>query len=357
MKTYIKFLIKVFLKSFLFVSAIFFSLVLILNILTEIEFFKDINVKTFYPIYVSLLNAPSLIFEMFPFIFLVSTQVFFINFFNDNQIQIFKYSGLKNTKILFIISTTTFLMGLIIVTLFYSLSANLKNIYLEIKNKYTTDGKYLAVITNNGLWIKDSTEDNETIIHASKINKNLLINSFITQYNKNFEVMRHIQSDKIYIENNNWKIYDAKIYSNNTTNKVEIFKIYSNFDYNKILSLFSNLSSLSLIQLIELQKNYNLLNYSTTEVNLQIYKIISYPIYLLLMTILSSIIMFNTKSYRSNTFKISIGLFLSVVIYYFYNFFIVMGKTEKIPVYVSILLPLLILIISNFIISLKLNEK
>ena len=134
--------------------------------------------------------------------------------------------------------------------------------------------------------------------------------------------MRHIQSDKIDIENNNCKIYDAKIYSNNTTNKVEIFKIYSNFDYNKILSLFSNLSSLSLIQLIELQKNYNLLNYSTTEVNLQIYKIISYPIYLLLMTILSSIIMFNTKSYRSNTFKISIGLFLSVVIYYFYNFFL-----------------------------------
>ena len=34
-----------------------------------------------------------------------------------------------------------------------------------------------------------------------------------------------------------------------------------------------------------------------------------------------------------------------------------MGKTEKIPVYVSILLPLLILIISNFIISLKLNEN
>ena len=126
MKIYIKFLIQIFLKSFLFVSAIFFSLVLILNILTEIEFFKDINVKTFYPIYVSLLNVPSLIFEMFPFIFLVSTQVFFINFFNDNQIQIFKYSGLKNTKILFIISTTTFLMGLIIVTLFYASPSNIR---------------------------------------------------------------------------------------------------------------------------------------------------------------------------------------------------------------------------------------
>ncbi len=357
MKIYIKFLIITFLKSFLFVSVVFLSLVLILNILTEIEFFKNIEVKSYFPLYVSLLNSPALLFEMFPFIFLVSTQVFFINFFNQNQIQIFKYSGLKNTKILLIVSLTTFFMGIIIITLFYSFSSNLKNIYLEIKNTYTTDGKYLAVITNNGLWIKDSNENNINIIHASKMDKNLLIDTFISQYNKEFEVIRHIHSDKINIEKNNWEIYDAKIYEDNASNKVEIFNIYSNFNYSKILSLFSNLSSLSIMELFDLQKNYQLLNYSTTEVNLQIHKILSYPVYLLLMTILSSIIMFNTKNFRSNTLKISIGLFLSVIIYYMNNFFMVMGKSEKIPVLISIWVPLTILIISNSVIAFKLNEK
>ncbi len=357
MKIYIKFLITTFLKSFLFVSIIFLSLVLILNILTEIEFFKNIEVKSYFPLYVSLLNSPALLFEMFPFIFLVSTQVFFINFFNQNQIQIFKYSGLKNTKILLIVSLTTFFMGIIIITLFYSFSSNLKNIYLEIKNTYTTDGKYLAVITNNGLWIKDSNENSTNIIHASKMDKNLLIDTFISQYNKKFEVIRHIHSDKINIEKNDWKIYDAKIYENDASSKVEIFNIYSNFNYSKILSLFSNLSSLSIMELFDLQKNYQLLNYSTTEVNLQIHKILSYPVYLLLMTILSSIIMFNTKNFRSNTLKISIGLFLSVIIYYMNNFFMVMGKSEKIPVLISIWVPLTILIISNSVIAFKLNEK
>ncbi len=357
MKIYIKFLINSFLKSFIFVSIIFLSLVLILNILTEIEFFKNLEVKSYFPLYVSLLNSPTLLFEMFPFIFLVCTQVFFINFFNQNQIQIFKYSGLKNTKILFIISLTTFVMGLAIISIFYSFSSNLKNVYLEIKNTYTTDGKYLAVITNNGLWIKDTNENNTNIIHASKMDKNLLIDTFISQYNNNFEVIRHIHSDKINIEKNNWKIFDAKIYENDTTSKTEIFNIYSNFSYSKILTLFSNLSSLSLIELFDLQKNYKLLNYSTTEVNLQIHKIISYPVYLLLMTILSSVIMFNTKNFRSNTLKISFGLFLSVIIYYMNNFFIVMGKSEKIPVLISIWVPLIILIISNIVISFKLNEK
>ena len=99
------------------------------------------------------------------------------------------------------------------------------------------------------------------------------------------------------------------------------------------------------------------MNYSITEVDLQIQKVISYPIYLVLMTILSTIIMFNTKKFASNTLKISIGFFFSVIIYYINNFFIVMGKTEKMSILISIWTPLLILLIINLIISYKLNEK
>ena len=75
------------------------------------------------------------------------------------------------------------------------------------------------------------------------------------------------------------------------------------------------------------------------------------------MTILSSIIMFNTKNFKSNTVKISIGLLLSVIIYYINNFFFVMGKSEKISILISIWMPLFFLTISNFVISFKINEK
>ena len=69
MKTYIKFLILIFFKSFVFVSLILLSLIFILNLLTELEFFKNIEVTTYYPMFVSLLNTPSLLFEMFPLFF------------------------------------------------------------------------------------------------------------------------------------------------------------------------------------------------------------------------------------------------------------------------------------------------
>ena len=99
------------------------------------------------------------------------------------------------------------------------------------------------------------------------------------------------------------------------------------------------------------------MNYSTTEVDLQLLKVISYPIYLTLMTILSSIIMFATKKFKGSTFKISFGLFASVVIYYINNFFNVMGSTEKIPLMVSIWTPIIFLSLINLIMLININEK
>ena len=79
MKLYIKFLIKEFTKSFTFVFLIILSLVLILNVLNEIEFFKDKNVHTVLPLFLSLLNSPYLIFEIFPFIFFKIIKFKFLN--------------------------------------------------------------------------------------------------------------------------------------------------------------------------------------------------------------------------------------------------------------------------------------
>ncbi|WP_440934912.1 LptF/LptG family permease [Candidatus Pelagibacter sp.] len=357
MKTYIKFLINVFLNSFFYVLLIIFSLVFIINLLTELEFFKEINISIFFPVYLSLLNSPAMLFEIFPFIFLISTQLFYIKLFANNEILIFKYSGLKNSKILFITSAVTFLVGIIIVSIFYNASSNLKNFYFELKSDYTKDSKYLAVINKNGLWIRDKHNDKILIVNSSKINQNFLFDNFITEFNSDFEVIRNIKSNKIDIKENNWIVIDPEIFTNNIKEKKEKIIIYSNFNSERINSLFSNLSSLSFLELIELKKNYELLNYSTIEVNIQIQKIISYPIYLVLMTIFSSVIMINSKKYKNDILKILIGLFFCVIIYYLNNLFNVLGTTEKINYIVSIWTPLLLLSFIIALMTLKFNEK
>ena len=357
MKTYIKFLINIFLNSFFYVLLIIFSLVFIINILTELEFFKELDVNIFFPVYLAFLNSPSMLFEIFPFIFLISTQLFYIKLFTNNEIQIFKYSGLKNSKILLITSAITFIVGLVIISIFYNASSNLKNFYLELKSNYTKDSKYLAVINKNGLWIRDKHNDKILIINSSKISKNFLFDNFITEFNSNFEVIRNIKSNKIDIKENNWIVIDPEIFINNVKEKKDKIIIYSNFNSERINNLFSNLSSLSFLELIEHKKNYELLSYSTIDVNIQIQKIISYPLYLVLMTIFSSIIMINSKKYKNDILKILIGLFFCVIIYYFNNLFNVLGTTEKINYIISIWVPLILLSLIITFMTLKFNEK
>ena len=357
MKTYTKFLIFNFIKSFIYVTFILLGLIIILNVLGELEFFKKINVSSLFPIYLALLNAPSFIFEMFPFIFLLSTQLFFVNILEDNQIQIFKYSGLKNIQIIKIISATTFILSILIIFFFYNMSSNLKSYYLELKIKYTADGKYLAVVTNNGLWIKDVVKENIYIVNASKINENYLIDAFITQFDNEYNVIKNIKTNKINISENEWLIYNPVIFQENTKEKINSMMMYSNFNHEKIKNLFSNLSSLSLNELIKLKKNYDSLNYSSIDVSVQIQKLISYPVFLTMMTLLSSIIMFNSKTLKSNTLKLVSGLFVSVVIYYINNFFNVLGNTEKLSVISSVWIPVSLLIFINVICLRKINEK
>ena len=357
MKVYVKFISLIFFKSLLFVFFVILSLVFLLNLLTELEFFKNLNVPTSFTLFLSLLNSPALIFEIFPFIILITIQLTFIKLFENQEIEIFKYSGLKNSKILTIISLLSLFTGIIIVSIFYNLSSNLKHIYLELKSNYSSDGKYLAVVTKNGLWIKDKVDNKIIITNAASINDNFIQDNFITEFDEDFNIIRNIKSKKIDISEKNWKIFDARIYFENQYKKNQNIEIKTNFDLKRVKTLYSNLSALNLFELYELRKNYKKLNYSLTDVDLHLLKLASNPLYLILIAIFSALIMLRIKKFKSTTFKISVGLFFSVIIYYFNNFSYVLGGTERISLVLSIFIPLMILLTINIFMLRRINDK
>ena len=357
MKTYIKFLINLFNISFLKVFIVFFIIILTTNILEQIDFFKNLNLSFFYLLFLSFLNTPSILFQILPFIFLLSTQVFFIYLIDRNELEIFKYTGLNNIKILKILGFYSFILGIIFILFFYNASSILKNSYLLIKNSYSEDNKYLAVITENGLWIKDEINNGINIINAEKVDNEFLLDVSITRFDKDFEILDILRSKKIDITFKKWKIFNPTILKDNVKSNTSELEFDSNFDLKKINSLFSNLSSLTIPELIKLRSSYKSLNYSLIEIDSQLYKVFTYPVYLTLITLLSSVIMFNI-GYRKNTlFQIIFGIFLSVIIYYINYFFNVLGTSEKIPVFLSIFLPLILLAIINMISIIRLNEK
>ena len=349
---------KLYFRYLMTISIVFVCLIFVLNIIEEIKFFDDLNLSFLYPIIFTLLNLPTILFEISPFIFLITTQMFFLELYNRDEIIIFKQYGVRNLDIIKFISFISLIVGILLVLGFYTLSSNLKNNYLIFKNKFTDDNKYLAVINESGLWIKDEVNDYVNIIHAKSIEKNLLKNVSINQMDKDHSLVQSIFAEEIDIINNIWKIENAKIFNVNGTkidNREITFK--TNFNLEKINNLFSNLSSLNLIQLFEQYNDYKSLGYSTLDIESHIHKITSLPIYLVIMILLGSILMFNTSYNKSKVANLVIGILLSVFIYYINYFFNLMGINEKVPVILSVWFPFIILILLSGIGLVKINEK
>ena len=356
--TYQKNVIHTFLKNIFTISIFFFSLILILSVLQEIVFFKDLEVNIFVPMYLTILNTSSVVFDLFPFVFLIGAMSFFIEVLDKNELIIYKSYGLSNLKIISVIVSTTFILGIFLVLVFYNISSNLKFVYLEIKNKHTNDDKYLAVVTANGLWIKDHMSENINYINAKHINDENLTEVIINQFDIDYNLIRSITAKDINIKSKNWIINNAKITKDNLTieNKEPIiFK--TNFNIEIISTLFSNLSALNLIKLNKLKKNYTSLGYSTVKINNHLLSIYTYPIYLSIMVCVASILMLNIGHNKPRVFYLIIGILISVTVYYTNYLFNILVENQKISFQFSIWSIQFLLLLLCSVGLVRINEK
>jgi len=332
-------------------------LVLLLNLLEELNFFKNIDQGLYYPLLLNILNAPSILINIFPFIFLISTQFLLINLIDKNELIILKNFGIDNLRLIGIISLISFIASLFIIIFFYNFSAKLKHFYLEIKNDFASDNKYLAVITDNGIWIKDEIKDNKIIINANLIEGNILKEVVITQFDNSFSPKKYIYGEIVDIEKNDWVIEKATIIENNIRTTKNNFIFQSNFNSEKINTLFANLTSLTMWELFNLKNEYVSVGYSVKEINLHLQKIYSFPVYLTILTIFASVLMLNVPINKPKFFYLVMGIFASVLIFYINHFSSLLGENDKLPITLSVWLPHVIVSILTGIGMVRINEK
>ena len=132
----------------------------------------------------TFLNSPSILFELFPFIFLIAVKFFYIHLNEKNELEILRNHGIDNLKVLSLLSFCTLISGLLILLIFYTFSSNLKNHYLNLKNKFSSENEYLAVVNENGLWIKEEIDGSSNITIEGMAFSDQDILNFISNLNE-----------------------------------------------------------------------------------------------------------------------------------------------------------------------------
>ena len=123
-----------FIKVIIIMSFVFFCLGFIINLFEEINFFKDLDVGINLPIILSALFVPSMIYNMFPFIILLSGIWFFLKIRKTDEIIAMKVSGMSNFSVIMIPSIVSIILGVFFITLVNPITSVLIKKYESIRN-------------------------------------------------------------------------------------------------------------------------------------------------------------------------------------------------------------------------------
>ncbi len=349
-----------FLKIVLNASFVFFFLGCIMNLFEEINFFKDVNVGFKLPLILTFMYVPSLLSNFFPFIILISCIWFFLKIRKSDELTAINISGVSNISIILIPCTLAIILGIFFVTSLSPLTSVLVKKYESIKGTYETDQEYLAAITENGIWIKEKSLNKNSLIRATHLSEENLIEVSIYEFDSNNDFIRRLDADLANISSQKWLLKNVNIIDLNDNNNLKNIKevTYSSlYDLKKIKSLYSNLDTISFWNIENEIKLLEERGYSTKDMEVKLHKSFAFPFYLLSMVLLSSVFTL-AASYKDNGWHyVFISIALSILIFFFNDFSAALGKTEKLPLEVSVWMPIAIIFIFSLIGLIHANQK
>ena len=363
LKSINRYIIKEYIKSLLVVIAVMISIILLINLLDEFNFFKSKkDLKFIFFLIFTILKIPNVLINLFPFIVLFGGIVFYLKIYNHNEVISLRVMGYSNIQIILIPALTSFIIGYIIVFLIVPFSSSMLRYYESLRSEYN-ETKNLVFVNETGIWILDKNEKEKNIIRIEKISKDFSVVSQITIYNydssNNF--IKRIDATEGFIKDKNWQLNKVYIIStnkkNNNENYLNNYNYTSNVNISELKNVYKNTDTTSLLDINKEMAILEDKGYSTIDLRIRYQKLISFPIYLLAMSILSGLMIINLGK-TSNYLKYgSYGVIISVIIYFLNDLSITIAKSGIISVDFSVWIPIFLINLINLIGITQVNAK
>lgn len=340
---------------------IFLSLVILSTFVEEIIFFREKNlsdsffIKTFI---LSLIKTPTLIINISPFIFLFSAIFFFVKLMRSNEITPLSLSGFSKNFVTLVPAIFSFISGLLIILILTPISSELSKYYETVKQKYTNNDN-LIIMSNTGLWVKEKNNDSIYIIRADRIldqSFNKLSNTTIYKFDKNYNLVERIDANKVIIKKKNWEIYEAKKITLNQRLLIEKTNFNTTINLSNLKNFFSNANIFSIWNINnELDKIRNR-GYFGQDLIITLNKYLSLPFLLFSMIILATFFTLKIGFKFNNFIYAFFGVLAGIIVYFLSDLSIALGKSGKIPLILSVWVPVIMILLLSFFNLLKQDD-
>jgi lipopolysaccharide export system permease protein len=307
----------------------------------------------------ALLRLPEITHTLCPFAILFCSLFTFWQLSKRQEFVILRAAGVSVWQFLIPVVVSTLLVGIVMVSLINPLGAALYNRYTGMERDYFgRDKTSVVAIFDEGLWLRQDSEDGFAIVHAAKIDASWRLNDMMVLFfNEQNKFEQRIDGPKAILRPGKWVVSEAV--SNGGGKKANHQKemiIPTTLTAREIEESFSSPKAMGFWNLPSFIDTLDETGFDSTRLRIHLQSLLAQPFLYMAMIVLAACVALRPQRMGNTMMFILVGVVIGFIVYIMSNFLQAMGASHQLPVFLAAWSPTLIALLFGGTVLLMLED-
>lgn len=333
-----------FLKSFGSVFGIFAIILFLLNMMDQISVLSGTETGLRDVLILTALNAPSLLYRIFPLVMVIAALVMFLNLSRTSELVVVRAAGRSAIKATMSPIVTGFLVGCLALAILNPIVASTLRAYESRLTGYKDGAVSTLSVSEEGLWLRQGNRAEQVVIHAKQANLDgtRLIDVTFMTFTQDDGIIRRITATSADLENGAWTIKSAKdwdIAASENPEQTAIthdeMTLASDLTADQIRDSFGTPSAIAIWDLPAFIKQMDNAGFSAKSHRVWLNMELSLPIMMVAMILIAAVFTMRHSRAGQTGQMVLYALMCGFGLYFVRNFAQILGEKGQIPIEVA----------------------
>ena len=332
-----------FLRAFMIVLGVFISILLPIDLAEQIRRIGNPEAGFGAAFELALLNTPGTLYEMLPLFIMLATLFLFLGLARTSEMVVIRAAGrsaLRSTMSPVIVAILLGILGIMVIN---PIVAATERQYAQTVSRYQTGEAQTVSISAEGLWLRQGSEAQQTVIRAERTNADgtVLQNASFFAFDEDGAMQNRIDADTARLELGAWELEGVKIWplagSSNPEAQAETqarFTLASTLTREQIRDSFGSPSTVPIYELPRFIEQLNNAGFAALSHRVWLQMELSNPLMLAAMVLIAAgFTMRHTRFGKTGVMVLS-AILLGFGVFFIRRFAEVLGETGQLPIYI-----------------------
>ncbi len=328
-----------FLMAFLGVAAIFFLIMLFIDLIEQMRRYASAETGFFDILALSLLNIPKGIYQIMPLIMILAAIALFLSLARSSEMVVTRAAGRSAMRALMAPLTVALMIGLFAVTILNPIVASTSKQFEARSDALRGDASVLS-IGSTGLWLRQGNNEGQTVIRAQGANLDgtLLADVTFLTFGSDGNPAQRINAAFAELTTGAWLLRDAKSWAlqDETTPEAGAVRhaqlsVPSTLTPDQIRDSFGTPSSIPIWELPAFIERLRAAGFSAQRHLVWLHGELAVPFFLVAMVLLAASFTLRHQRGGRTGLMVTCAVLLAFVVYFIRNFALVLGENGQLP--------------------------